>query len=497
MRESDSLGRYEERPPTTDPEIMPPKRPIPLPSAPVAKGSAISLWFALLLGLFLGLALVKFGNPIILEHLITQSPEKLMKMDPGFSANPDTLNPPDTAFDLSEWIYRPWPLSWGLWMIGALALVTIRIGHWKTHTPRWLLILPLIWLLWQFVSACSTVNPSLTRVTLCHFTACVVCFFIGWYGLTQDRRAVAIWGGLLIGLCLVFWNGFNQHYGGLEAMRKSIYEQPNWRQFSPDFLKRLGSDRIYSSFIYPNAFAGAILLLLPPSLAVLWRVSQGLSSVYRGVIVGLFGYTGIACLVWSGSKAGWLIALLSGFMVLFSLPLRRQTQWLVLCAILIAGLAGFFIRYSGYFKRGATSVSARFDYWRAAVITAKTHPVLGTGPGTFSVPYKLIKAPESEMARLTHNDYLEQASDSGIPGFLAYLCFILGSLAYLYRQSYIIMDPIRFSVWLGLLSWAVQSFVEFVLYIPAIAWPSFTLLGWLLAAPGNPIDKTGSQSYAH
>ena len=44
----------------------------------------------------------------------------------------------------------------------------------------------------------------------------------------------------------------------------------------------------------------------------------------------------------------------------------RLTVWAL---VVIAGLAGFFIKNAAYFRRGAPSVSARFDYWQAAVRT--------------------------------------------------------------------------------------------------------------------------------
>jgi hypothetical protein len=44
------------------------------------------------------------------------------------------------------------------------------------------------------------------------------------------------------------------------------------------------------------------------------------------------------------------------------------------------------------------------------------------------------------------------------------------------------------AVWLGVLGWSLQSLVEFGLYIPALAWPAFTFLGWLLGLR-KPFDK--------
>ena len=116
---------------------------------------------------------------------------------------------------------------------------------------------------------------------------------------------------------------------------------------------------------------------------------------------------------------------------------------------------------------------------------AREKPVFGTGPGTFAIAYQKVKRPESEMARLVHNDYLEQASDSGVPGFVAYAVFIGAALAWSFpraggARSAGSDDWQTFAVWLGLLGWALQGFVEFGLYLPALAWPAFTLLGWLL-----------------
>src|SRR6185503_18018625 len=155
--------------------------------------------------------------------------------------------------------------------------------------------------------------------------------------------------------------------------------------------------------------------------------------------------------------------------------------------LLIVGLGGFAIKYAKFFERGATSVVARFDYWRAAAQITKDNPVFGTGPGTFFIPYQKIKAPEAEITRLCHNDYLEQASDSGIVGFLSFGAFIFGSLIFC-RPKQNPPDLFKFCIWLGLVGVSLHSLVEFNLYIPAVAWPSFLFWGWLWSQR-NPLDK--------
>ncbi len=439
--------------------------------------------YSLLVGLFLGFSLIKFGNPIILDHLITRSPADISAENPALSFAFNQTEPVQS--DWLEKLYIPWSFFQGLWGVLLLGLFAFKNSKWKLTPPRWLWIALLFWFFWQFVSASHTVNDILTKNTLFQFTACLGCLFIGWHGLPQNKSIRYLWLGLVLGLLFVLWRGFTQHYGGLEAMLKV----PNLETLSPDLYKRALGGRIFSTLIYPNALAGIILLLLPSTLIALWQLTDRWPNIYRGLLLGFIAYLGVACLVWTGSKAGWLIAVGMLVICLFQIKkIARIRGWLVL-AICVIGITGFFIRYSKYFERGATSVTARFDYWRAAWQTAVTHPFSGTGPGTFMIAYKQVKAPESEMARLAHNDYLEQASDAGFPAFFAFIAFIVGSLYYLYRNSAVKSDPLRYAVLLSLTALFAQSLLEFGLYVPAVAWPAFTLLGWLLGTPTAPIPS--------
>jgi O-antigen ligase len=133
-------------------------------------------------------------------------------------------------------------------------------------------------------------------------------------------------------------------------------------------------------------------------------------------------------------------------------------------------------------------VHARFDYWRAAGQTIAAKPILGSGPGTFGEAYKAVKKPESEMARLAHNDYLQQASDSGLLGGAIYIVWIcgMGYLGYLNANSG--NNRTGFFAWLGVLGWVLQGITEFGLYIPALAWTAFSLAGALCGKGVAGID---------
>ena len=174
--------------------------------------------------------------------------------------------------------------------------------------------------------------------------------------------------------------------------------------------------------------------------------------------------------------------LLLGLIALLRLPFKRELKVGLVSVILLMGLAGFFWRYSSFFQKGATSVGARFDYWRAAAQTAREHPLFGTGPGTFAIAYQKIKRPESEMARLTHNDYLEQASDSGLVALLTYLVFIVGALGGSYPKARLAAPGetgtwLTFAVWLGVLGNTLYQ-IAFTL---ALLWSTATNTALILA----------------
>ena len=429
--------------------------------------------FSSLFGAFVGLALLKFSTP------------------PVFSASPmmaELIAPPTSGF---EWLLGQWPPEIGYWLIGGLLLIGIAVARWQTNAPRWLVALPFAWLLWQWLATTQTVDAALSRATLKHFAAGVVCFYLGLFCLNRNRGAALFMWPIATAFVAMLIVGFGQHFGGLEETRQYFftYIYPTMKTVPPDYLKRMASDRISATLFYPNTLAGAILLLLPPIVAWVGQARTQFTVGARALLGGLLTVGAMGCLYWSGSKGGWLLALLAGLIVLLHLKFPKRMKLVLVGVVLAVGLAGFAWKYSGFFQRGATSVVARFDYWRAAWDTAVASPGMGTGPGTFSVAYAKVKKPESEMARLTHNDYLQQASDSGFPGLLLYLAFIVGVLRVGYSGLGGGASVLRFGVWLGLFAWAVQALGEFTLYVPAVAWPAFALAGWLLGTTGKRIDK--------
>ena len=470
--------------------------------------------FLILTGIWLFTALFLFGNPVILDYL--HPPKNI-----GIPTESIGVTPEDDSNA------RPY-----LGILAVLGLACVlgfsRLAKPKFQLPaalpRWIVWLPLGWFGWQLASLFQTVDQAMSTATVIHFGSCVAAFYLGLFVLARMRLAkLALWGAAL-GLMANLLDASLEQFGGLEETRRGIIAQidsgkldpakvaphlkdegkvlppevaqqidqlppataAKVRQFPVEMVKRWYSPRLYGHMFYPNALAGVILLLLPVSLALL--LGQARWGPFRIVLaLGLAGI-GLGCLYWSGSKAGWLIALVLFGAWLLHFPFSTKLKIGLAGAAMLIGLAGFAVKYADYFDKGATSVGARFGYWSAAAKTAAEEPFLGSGPGTFKIAYQRHRPPEAEPTRLTHNDYLQQASDSGVPGFLLYMVFFGGATWVLVRRR--MEEPVHVAMRLGLLAWVLQGVVEFGLYIPALAWPAWLMLGWLLALPTNQVDKS-------
>jgi hypothetical protein len=448
---------------------------------------------ALAFGLFLGLCIWKFGNPVILDSKITA---------------PNSLSEAWTDF---------WPTHWANWILLPLAIVGAVLAFAKRNRwpqTKWLWLLPLLWFGWQLFSAGETAYPDLASTTLWQFFGCVTCYFLGAF-LFGNRRTLNF---LLVGILAAFT------FCLVRAVDQKIFEFPQSRQMlledertdwtnvpleiflqmkqegvviatngvdvaNPQILAKFTKGRVNGTLVYPNALAGIILLLFPISIALAFNSKKNIKPPIRFAAITLVLFLGGAGFFWTGSKLGWLIAIAIGSLCLFRLNWPTRLKFAALGFIIVVGLGIFAVRFQNYFAAGATSVGARFDYWRAAVQTTATNPLLGTGPGTFQRPYAKIKSPDAEMARLAHNDYLEQFSDSGIPGGIFYASWIFLALATVARRVWKSGHQIIFAIFAGLLGWFVQGIGEFCLYVPALAWTAFTLLGCSLALTANQFDK--------
>lgn len=116
----------------------------------------------------------------------------------------------------------------------------------------------------------------------------------------------------------------------------------------------------------------------------------------------------------------------------------------------------------------------------------RDYAVFGSGPGSFHVAFPRYRpASVLNFYDYTHNDYVQFASESGIPGFLVLGGFVVlclgAALLAQWRRRDPLMRGMSFACIMGVTSILIHSWVDFNLQIPANATLFMVLLalGWI------------------
>ena len=131
-------------------------------------------------------------------------------------------------------------------------------------------------------------------------------------------------------------------------------------------------------------------------------------------------------------------------------------------------------------------VEVREEPPKYALDLIKDYPVFGAGPGSFYLafpPYR--KETITAFFDHAHNDYVEFAAESGIPGLVILGIFVVLSLGAALRAQWERRDPLMrgmsFACIMGVTAILIHSWVDFNLQIPANAALFMVLLalGWV------------------
>ena len=392
-----------------------------------------------------------------------------------------------------EWLIGSWPVSLFYFVLALLAVLMLGAGE-RWGTPRRIWLWPVLFLTTQLISAVFSIDRSLSFSVLCLWLALAGGYWLGAKAIrdTEDLKMVLFAWVAASGV--VAWTGYGQANGGLEEPRLFLAAHPEWARNQPELWRKIQSNRIFSTFVNPNALGGYIASAVFVIAAWGFQIRK---KWWRFISIWVAAIAGMALLycLWKsqskGAYAAFFLALASGMIAWAGRFSRRMVIALSLCAVL--ALAGFAAGYGILaVEKGKKTWNARMGYWQAAVRIGAEHPVLGTGPGTFLKLYSQYKASEDESTKLVHNNYLQMWCDSGLLGFLAFLLWLPRSLwVWWSRRNHLMADQkaIQTLVWCACMAFAIHSLVDFNLYLPGNAWPVFVLLGFLARA--EPLSPSG------
>ncbi|MEI6632414.1 MAG: O-antigen ligase family protein [Chlamydiota bacterium] len=375
----------------------------------------------------------------------------------------------------------------------------------------------------------ATSRRWLAQGVLFQTAACTAAYLVAANVSVSRRARNALCAALIAGALAVSLYGLYQHFQGLAETRAAFEGALRGCDMGSAFMGRLLSRAIFSTFFYPNALAGFLVVAIPFTASVCWfRKTDALSAATAGylsllaassaawaffpelagkplLLAGLFAaVTALAAgLGIAEKREGGMLRTLCIFPIailpLWALALTAsEGAWLSLCAacvlapLLFAGrfraawiiVLAFAVLCVGAWCSGSIpaglmdSLGARADYWRAALGMWRAHPLAGMGPGTFAGAYPAFRLPGSEEGRMAHSAYLGLAAETGVAGLAAFLCMAVAWLVAL-RSGEGRQEPLCAAVFVSLCAFLLHDAADVGLVVPGT---TFTV--WLLAGIG-------------
>jgi len=247
-----------------------------------------------------------------------------------------------------------------------------------------------------------------------------------------------------------------------------------WYPQDPRIMSSLGNATFYAAHLilllplalnlflaggWPQALPGKPELPAGGTPVLPWRRTAGVVAL--GVLVALMYF----CLLATYTRAAWLallvvtvldLGLLARYAGWLRAPRRRTVLSAAGLAVLLAAVTALMAvegsyslsqRLASSFKVDMSNVQ-RIMAWKAAYQEFRTHPLLGTGSGTFFdhvagyLDPEFYNTGDAAWIEHAHNEILEQAAETGIVGVGLFLWLIVAFAGMALRVTRRAADPL-------------------------------------------------------
>lgn len=336
----------------------------------------------------------------------------------------------------------------------------------------------------------------------------------------NDKLINIIFILILSSAAFVSINGIHQFFYGLDEMREFLdmekikktallYKNSDHHAYS--LYLRLISNRVFSTFVYPNSLSGYMCMIVPFIFELFRKNKNDLFKTYLWIVcltalissfwfylqsmtffipiailsVCVFPISILYCLLLSGSKGGLvtLIILSAIYFAVLLIQKKKHKISIKSATVMILLLCLLIFHVS---KGKLKTLKARFDYWECAVEMIKDAPFLGFGTGTFGTIYPKYNDKNVEETQFAHNNYIQTITETGLLSGISFFLLWLIPLVYFIKKSVKQKLPyLESSAGFAVMAFFIHGMVDFDYYIPTIAFYAFFMLGLISPKESN------------
>ncbi len=366
-------------------------------------------------------------------------------------------------------------------------LLSVRFNL-KTDIPL------ILFLAWAALSTLSSINREETIFEVMRLSTMVMVYFLVAYALSPkpDKKVLAF---AIVGI------GFLEATYGLSEfiMHRPLF-QITWVNLPRSIL------RVSGTLVNYNHFAGLMEMCIFLGFGLIMAV--GTKERVQSELLAKRALLAIPCgimilaLILSLSRGGWA-SFIAGALFFMSIFLwKEHPLWsrVLAIAFMVMILVGAFImgvnreplikRFESletlYREPEQISNDTRISIWKSTAGMIQDHPWTGTGWGTLRSAYPSYRRDYFfHGVEFAHNDYLQIAAGTGLPGLFFFLLFLF----MLFREGFHVirtqdqefLAKAMPGVMAGLFAILFHELVDFNLMIPSNAMIFFALAGIVAA----------------
>ncbi len=264
----------------------------------------------------------------------------------------------------------------------------------------------------------ASLNELIRRIIYCFLAIIIIdCF--------KDKKSLE-----RLTTALIFATYIVCIYAVIQFIDTRYFPRPPEKGLDPFVWRWAFGERIFSTFGNPNFFGDFLIVMNPIVLALFFR-KKSIHLLLLWILI-LFST------IFSYSKGAWIgfgvgIVAFAFLFINFVLQTNKKNKFIlitVMSLFILSVVAGGTLFQ---LKKRIDSSSFRVFTWLSCWEMINTHPIIGTGIGTFYLTYPSYRRPQIFFIEGMHNtesdhpenEYLEVFYDEGLIGFGIFLLLLI------------------------------------------------------------------------
>ncbi|HPD19289.1 MAG TPA: O-antigen ligase family protein, partial [Candidatus Goldiibacteriota bacterium] len=273
-----------------------------------------------------------------------------------------------------------------------------------------------LFFIWHIISTMFATNKIVSLNTTVIFSV-LLAFYYVIHNYAKIFYKNILWILFSVAAVLSIY-GIYQYFFGFNYTLNYLYSNP--AEISSDIISRLKSNRIFSTFIYPNTFAGFLIMIIPVAIGFTKNEKK-----YRIFLVPLLLLLTFALLL--TKSVGAFISLILSMILIFFLVSDKSIKnfkSFLICFFLIILLIFIFVIKDRGIHDIISSFSAKYYSIIKMLRVSADYLLFGSGPGNFEEVYNAAGINKSGYLKYAHNIIMQTTIELGIPGIIILLLIL-------------------------------------------------------------------------